>query len=422
MMSALVRCVKRVGATAALGSLALASFGADGALAQGREPAAPAVRLLATVPIPGMTLFDIAWIDPGTQLYYLADRSNNAIEVIDARRSRFVKQIQKGGFRGASGDSDTSGPNGITVSANLLFAGDAASRVVAIDLRTDQIVGEVHTGGLGENRTDELAYDPQDRVLLAMNNADVPPFATLISVDARTGRLALRKRITLQDFGPGRNTATNGVEQAVWNPRTRRFYLAIPEVDGPGGGGAHGAVAVIDPRTGRVEATFPVDYCQPAGIALGPDQDLLLGCSVIFDTAGVACEEPSATQAIDCHGNAARPTQLIIDAQSGEVEREIRGVGGSDEVWFNPGDDRYYTASRDNPLGPVLGVIDARRRRLDQIVPTFNTPLVAPEPQGGAKSVAVNPRNDHVLVALPGSNAFPDCLSGCVAVFGSDDD
>jgi hypothetical protein len=388
----------------------------------GRPGRPRAVKLLATIPVPGLNLFDIAVIDPDSELYFLADRSNNAIDVIDARRNRFVRQILKGGFRGATDDSDTSGPNGVAVSGNLLFAADAPSRVVAIDLRSDRIVGEVRTGGEGPNRSDELAFDPDDGILIVVNNADDPPFATLIGVNRGTGALTLRQRISFQKFGPRGESATNGLEQAVYDRRLGKFLLAVPELDGPGGAGPLGAVVVIDPRSGRIEQTFPVDRCQPSGVALGPDRDLLLGCSVIFDTAGIACEEPSATQAIDCHGRSARPTQVILDTRTGKVEREIVGVGGSDEVAFNPGNQRYFTASRDNPLGPVLGVIDARSRVLDQIVPTFNTPLTAAGPQGSAKSVAVDPRNDHALVALPAGNAVPNCLQGCVAVYGTDGD
>jgi len=37
----------------------------------------------------------------------------------------------------------------------------------------------------------------------------------------------------------------------------------------------------------------------------------------------------------------------------------------------------------------------------------------------------VDPHNNHVLVPLAANNVFPNCLNGCVAVYGrssSDDD
>ena len=419
------RLAAMLAASTLFGVLSLAPSGA--ALGDEPERNGGAVKFLTTVPVPGLTVFDISWIDPHTQLYYLADRSNKTIDVIDAKRNVLVKQIS-GNFKGFTGNNDTSGPDGVVTSGHWLFVTDAPSRVVSIDLRTDLIVSEVNTGGdvdpntgLGF-RTDELAFDPEGGVILAANNADDPPFATLINVDTNTGKLTLGKRITFKNFGPGADTATNGAEQPVWDRGTGRFYISIPEVNGVK---ANGAVAVIDPKTATVEATFLVKFCQPAGLTLGPNQDLLIGCSVVFDTAGVPCSAATATTALNCHGNSANAKQVIMDAKNGTIDRDVFGVGGSDEVWFNRGDGRYYTASRADPHGPVLGVIDAERQVLEQIVPTFNTPLTAPAPRGTAHSVAVNPHNNHVFVPLPGGNAFPNCLTGCVAVFGKarrDDD
>ena len=366
------------------------------------------ISLLTTVPIPSspLVVFDISWVDPDTQRYYLADRSNAVIDVIDAKHDTFVRQIH-GGFKGFTGSNDTSGPNGVVVAGHWLFVTDAPSRVVTIDLRTDTIVGEVSTGGGPDLRADELAYDPQDGVLLVVNNADSPPFATLIQVDTPTGKLTVGQRITFTE-------ATNGAEQPVWDRQTRRFYLSIPEVNGPGGTGPDGAVARINPRTATVETMFPVRFCQPAGLALGPRQDLLLGCSVPFDTAG------NAWTATD--QNSAAPISVIMDARTGKIDRNVPGVSGSDEVWFNPGDGNYYLAARANPAGPVLGVIDAASQILRQVTPTFNTPASAPAPRGTSHSVAVNPHNNHVFVPLPANNVFPDCLNGCVAVYGTPED
>jgi DNA-binding beta-propeller fold protein YncE len=399
-----------------LGAVSLAPSGA--ALAEDGG----AVKLLTTVPVPGLTVFDISWIDPDTQLYYLADRSNKTVDVIDAKRNVLVKKIS-GNFKGFTGNNDTSGPDGVVTSGPWLFVTDAPSRVVTINLRTNTVVSEVftkddRTDGL---RADELALDPEGGVILAVNNADDPPFATLIKVDMTTGKLTRGERITFRGFGPGGDTATGGAEQPVWDRVSGMFYISIPELNGVS---ADGAVAVINPKTAKVDRTIPVSQCGPAGLTLGPNRDLLIGCGVVFDTAGVACTPaaaPSPAHPIgtpfNCHGNSANPKQVILGAISGSIDRDVFGVGGSDEVWFNSGDGRYYTASRNNPTGPVLGIIDAKRGVLDQIVPTFNTPLNAPAPRGTGHSVAVNPHNNHAFVPLPGGNAFPNCLTGCVAVF-----
>jgi hypothetical protein len=397
-----------------------------------------AVRLLTTVPIVGnpmnasvkMVVFDISWVDAATQRYYLADRSNAAIDVVDAKNDVFITQFQAG-FAGFTGSNDTSGPNGVVVFGRpghqFLIATDANSRVVSINVQTGAVVNAVSTGGAAGLRADELAFDPEDNLVLPVNNADSPPFATLIKVNPQTGVLTQPAnaegvdRITFHD-------ATNGAEQPQWDPRLHRFLISIPEINGPGGTGPDGGVKVINPHTATVEKTFPVQLCQPAGLTIGPHNDVLLGCSVIFNTAGTAW-----TGLTDPH--TAAPTQAILNVKTGVVD-PVPGVGGSDEVWFNPGDGRYFTASRANPgavpngsnppTDPVLGVIDADSGKLLQVVPTFNTPNpTAPPPRGTSHSVAANPHNNQVFVPLPANNVFPNCQTGCIGVFGTprgDDD
>jgi hypothetical protein len=386
-----------------------------------------AVRLLTTIPIPATStnsaggklyVYDISFIDPDTQLYYLADRNNNVIDVIDAKRDTFVTQIH-GNFKGYTGNTGTSGPNGVVASGRWLFVTDAASRVVSIDLNTNLVVSEVNTGGADGLRTDELAYDPKDRILFVVNNADDPPFATLISVDETTGKMTLGQRITFDQLHAGFN-ATNGAEQPAWDPGTGKFYLSIPEVNCPstdsrcGGAYPEGAVIRINPRsTGKVEAIYPVEFCQPAGLTLGPKGDFLVGCSQAFDTLGKAWSSTDAATAA--------PLSVIMDARTGSIDKYVLGVSGNDEVWFNHGDGNYYLAARNQPGGPALGVIDAKTQTLTQLIPTINVTAVinGVKNSGTAHSVAVNPHNNHVFVPLPANNVFPNCLNGCIAVFGT---
>jgi hypothetical protein len=408
--------------------LPLGLLNAGSALADDEGENGGPVRLITTIPIPGaaMKTFDISWVDARSRLYFLADRSNKAIDVIDTRRNVVVDQIT-GGFAGATGNNDTSGPNGVVVFGHWLFVTDAPSRVVTIDLRTKQIVGEVNTGGAAGLRADELAYDARDGLILAVNNADDPPFATLIKVDSSTGALTVKKKIVFADLAhdpqgsfPAGQVATNGAEQPVWEPRSGRFFISIPELNGPGGGaGPTGAVARINPSDGAVEQLHLVSHCQPAGLTVGPNEELLVGCSVAFDTNGVVWS--LANPLTKPTAKTAAPISIIMKAATGEVRTQVAGISGNDEVWFNHGDGHYYLAARNQPGGPVLGVVDARSGVLRQVIPTVNQAAVpSPSPQGGtAHSVAVDPRNNHAFVPLPANNVFPDCLNGCVAVFGT---
>lgn len=67
--------------------------------------------------------------------------------------------------------------------------------------------------------------------------------------------------------------------------------------------------------------------------------------------------------------------------RTGQIVKTITEVSGSDEVWYNPGDNHYYLAARNMPGGAVLGVIDAKTNSWVANIPT------APN----AHSVAANP-------------------------------
>lgn len=401
-----------------------------------------AVRLLNLAPVPksstnntsGMFVFDISFVDQKTQTYYLADRSNAVVDVVDAENGRFLKQISASPpFAGFTGNNDTSGPDGVVAAFPFLFVTDANSRVVTIDLRNGATVSDVSTGGAPGLRSDELAYDPDDGLLLVINNADTPPFGTLIKVDKTTGKLTVKQRITF-DAAHGVD-AQNGAEQPIWNPGTGRFYLSIPQI---GPNAANGGVVKINPSSAKVEATFAVQHCSPAGLSLGPSrdddrQDALIGCNKVFDTAGNVWS-PSGTVPAD-------PRDVVINLVNGKVDAEIFGAGAGDEVWFNAGDNNYYATGSGSPQRPLpsppasgstpLAVIDAKNETLVGSVPTFNVAAVTgagAHPGGTSHSVAANSHNNLVFVALPANNTFlsPDakhnCLTGCIAVFGHPDE
>jgi hypothetical protein len=408
-----------------------------------------AVRLLTLAPIPktaanntagGLYSYDIAFVDQNTQTYYLADRSNNVVDVVNAKNGKFVKQISATpAFKGFTGSTSTSGPNGVVASYPWLFVTDGGSRVVNIDVRNDKTVGDVVTKTGDTLRADELAYDPDDGLLLVINNADTPPFGTLINVDKSTGKLTVGKTIIF-DKTHGVD-AQNGAEQPVWVPETNRFYLSIPQI---GSNVADGGVIRINPFSATVEATYPVKYCSPAGLTVGPrkeeNRDLFIGCNMVFDTKGNVWN-PDGTVPAD-------PRDVIIDAKTGSIDATVFGVGAGDEVWFNPGDGNYYATGSGSPLRPLsipstgtgsastkgatpLGVVDAKDQKVVQLVTTYNVGAVTgtgAHPAGTAHSVAANSRNNLVFVALAANNAFLspdakyDCSTGCVAVFGHSDE
>ncbi len=425
-----------------------------------------AVRLLDVIPVPGSTAnatngklysFDISWVDQDTQTYYLADRSNAAIDVADAKTGTFLGQIS-GGFAGVAvvGGVVTnaqSGPNGVVSGGHCLFATDFKSggRVVSFDLSAPfppPVVNSVSTGGAA--RADELAYDPKAGLLLVINGSEAgppaaPPFGTFIKVNKATCGLTLGNKVVLNTANGV--DAENGAEQPVWDPGTGLFYLSIPQI---GGTTTHGGVVSIPPNgTKWTVLGKGIDFCGPAGLAVGPKHDLFVGCNTVYDTAGNVWNSAGTVTAA--------PQDVIIDARNGSIDAHVYGVGAGDEVWFNEGDGNYYATGSGSPFRPIvvvgtppipqtaqgstpLGVVDAKDQKILQLVTTFNVPAVGTgnsatqHPASTAHSVAANAANNHIFVPLGANNAFssfavpgasppaPNCETGCIAVFGHSDE
>jgi hypothetical protein len=159
-------------------------------------PGAPTdtqTKCLTAVQIPGNKVrsFDISWVNPHRAEYYLADRSNAGIQVIDTQTLTFKRTI--GGFVGIKpgGNDNTtpvnnniSGPDGVTSHGRWLYAGDGNSTLKVIDLdapNASAIKQSVPTGG--STRVDEMALTTDGELLLAANNAEDPPFATLFNAN-----------------------------------------------------------------------------------------------------------------------------------------------------------------------------------------------------------------------------------------------
>jgi hypothetical protein len=429
----------------------------------------PPVRFLSSVPVPvtdgnptnGMYSFDISFVDQSTGVYYLADRSNFAVEALSAES--ILTQIRPSsphpafaGFTACGtgdgnppnpGANDCAGPNGVVAAFPFLFVTDAPSRVLSFDLRTNPptTVGDCTTKAGDPTRADELAYDPKDGLILAINNVQFPghpPFGTLVKVDKTTGALTCGMNIPLT--AANGVDAQNGAEQPVWNPGTKKSYLSIPQI---GANPTIGGVIRIS-TTGTIETTFTVPFCSPAGLALGPTQDLLLGCNTIWDDHGGLW-----TGNADRDIHTAAPQLVILDAKTGGITANVLGAGVGDEVWFNAGDNHYYAAASGSNLAPnaitparppngtataapvnvsqaaaTLDVIDALSETLDQRVPTLNVPAVLaasgdknPHTSSTAHSVAADQFTNHVFVPIGANNAVPNCLTGCVTIYGRSD-
>src|SRR5437868_6655516 len=111
------------------------------ALAGTAHAGAGKLKQIATITNPAGPIdeFDIGFVDQKTHRYYLGDRSNKSVDVFDATADKFIGSV--GGFAGAvvkdgKVDNDRSGPDGVVVFGNEVWAGDGDSTIKVIDLKS----------------------------------------------------------------------------------------------------------------------------------------------------------------------------------------------------------------------------------------------------------------------------------------------
>jgi hypothetical protein len=394
-------------AAMAIGGLAMLAMAAP-ALSQEAPSKNEVFKLKTTINVGANPLvsFDISWFDPVLKKYFLADRSNNHIDVVDS--SLTDTPIAQGVFAGVQADNDHSGPDGVlTVPADQtasgkteLWVGDSPGKVWVLDAQTGtNILGDskfISVGGT--TRADELCYDSKDHLIMMAspgegNGTTTFPYVTFISTAGSNAY-----QVVAQLHFDGKNgtvPAAGGLEQCGWSPKTGKFYQNVP-VNGNAGDGS-GVTAVINPQTAlaknpQVEQNFPIpiaDCGAPQGMAIGPDNQVMLGCNA-----------PSSP---DTERNTA-----MINIRSGAIIATFPKLGGADEVWFNEGDGHYFfpscnTECRVPATGAtgeeVLVVIDSTGHRLDQSV-------VLAKKLGNATgrrahSVAADPDTNLVFVPIP---------------------
>jgi hypothetical protein len=426
-----------------LGAVSLAPTGAVAGSPCTGAPTTTQTKCVTAVQIPGNPLrsFDISWVNPKRGEMYFADRSNKGVQVIDTQTLMWKRTLP--GFVGvvlnSSGgvNNNVSGPDGVVSFGRWLYAGDGDSTLKVFDLDAPPALAmkaSIPTGG--STRVDEMAVTSDGRLLLAANNAEDPPFATLFEANGHdhTNHTHIITKVTV-DLTIVPSGFGLSLEQPSWDPKTKRFYTSIPVIaNNPVGcnygqlTGAitcDGGVLVTDPKTltapvavqGAFDAAtntgvVPLHGCGPNGSTVGPDDNILFGCTP--------------------QNNPSDVITLVMNAMS-KAQTPIANITGSDEVWFNKGDGRYYTGSNRNCKtfpGPcpaasqqaaVLGVIDAESNLLIETIPESS----------GSHSVAADSKRNLIFVpqvaplAVVGSGGDTTTVganlcgstNGCVVVF-----
>lgn len=191
---------------------------------------------VTAISIPGSPLrsFDISFVNPKRAEYYFADRSNAAVQVIDTQGLKWKRSL--GGFVGIRNNpngtvnNNISGPDGVTSHGRWVYAGDGDSTLKVFDLDAPPAAAlkqVIPTGG--QTRVDEMALSSNGKLLLAANNAEDPPFATLFTANGNADKssVSIISRITVNNAIMPAGFGLS-IEQPTWDPGTKRFYTSLP--------------------------------------------------------------------------------------------------------------------------------------------------------------------------------------------------
>ena len=272
-----------------------------------------ALRLTGHIDLPthtGTSGFDHAAIHVHSEQLYVAHTANDAVDVIDCSRQKYVSSIR-----------NLTAVAGVLISdeRNLAFTSNRGEDSVGIYTpgAEDSLV-KVSVGV----RPNGLAFDPHRRVLLAANVGDParPNSFTLSIVDVAERQM--RAAIPV----PGRTRWT------VYDAGLDRFFVNIAE--------PALIVTVAGDAPDRIAGTFTVPAGGPHGLDIDAESRRLF----------CACDDGQL---------------VVMDAAGGRVLGTIPLSGPPDVIFLDRGLGRLYVAVGDPG---VVDVVDVRRmQRLETV-------------------------------------------------------
>jgi hypothetical protein len=389
--------------------------------------------LLGTIVVPGISSavsysFDLGAVDAAAQRYYVTDRTNKSVDVVDTSSLKVIAQQQNGyagcfansgapspnclAVSGSAVNNDASGPDGLDVVGNNLFVGDVNSLKV-VNKTTGALVKTIGIGGTSKLRADEGCYDAVDNIYAISSPGEDPPFMTVVDA-ANFNVLAT---VYFQ---------SKGLEACVYDPTSKNFFVnndgsaahprgelsgysaatfnalkATATATGPGtqynfpGAALTGLGASPGAAFPGTTVAYDLGACDPTGLAIGPGNDI-----------GSMCRQGTVGETL---------TFEILDRTSGTLLKTVP-AGGGDQITYDAGTNKWFLAdsrwtatgtscgagSANCPLTPMLGVVDGTTRTLLQMVPNGNnahsvavlpgktakvfTPFTAPTASGGGAS------------------------------------
>jgi DNA-binding beta-propeller fold protein YncE len=274
-----------------------------------------ALRLVGHIELPAHRSkggFDHADIHPPTDRLYVAHTSNDAIDVIDSARDRYIESMS--GLTAVAGAL-------VSEARGLVFTSNRGENTVSVFApRAEREAFKIAVGV----KPNGLAFDPARGTLIAANVGD-PSIADSHSVSVVD--IARRERIAEVKV-PGRT------RWAIYDAAREMFFVNIA---------SPARIVAIDARDPtRISKEYGIPAAGPHGLELDPATGrLLCACD-----AGVL---------------------LAIDAASGRVLGDVPLSGIPDVIFLHPQSGHLYVAIGDPG---VIDVIDIGTMRGEEVVPT----------------------------------------------------
>lgn len=376
-------------------SLVLAATTLCTALGWGQNLQNSGLQYLQNISIPGWKAtgatgnanVDLMGFNPVTHMLYLADRTNNGIDVIDTRTNVVVGLINMP----ASSPPKTPavGPNAVLVAINLqqLIVTDGQQSVYVWDLRAPQAQPDVYTFPTSWGTdTDGAAYNPVNQTVYIVT--DNPP-EYLVGINLAYKKIANSTPLPVSS------------DLIAFNPTDGKIYISAEDADpAPPNTNANAGVWSYDPASGNPGTVTQVVKVGPACPGHGIDID------PISNIAGVGC-----------FGGAGDMGDIAVNLTTGKLAMTFTDIGGTDAVVFNPNNRRFYYAAGLNsattsgcPSGPksafgqftpILGIVSQNGGSL---VPNANC-------TGSGHIVGVDPITNFVYVPVSQYPADPNSTS-----------
>jgi len=391
------------------------------------NPGTGSGQLSNVLTVPGISSavtysFDLGAYDPATGKYYVTDRTNKSIDVVDVNNGLAVTQFKPAGLAGCAGaevvspgatavqntpiptcsntaagifpsftvNNDQSGPDGLDIVGNTLFVGDV-NKLLVLNKTTGAIIANIpiasNPTGL---RADEGCFDPVNHLYAISTPGDNNPFMTILDTTATqaTGAAPTVKARLIMDNPAG--TPSGGLEACVFDTGPGGTGKLFVNNDGnnavPGSTASRGEmdgipVTSLTPLTGggNVQYTtlagvsqYPLPdgtapgQCDPTGIALGPGTDI-----------GAMCRTGTIGRSLNF---------LILNKVTGAVQATVVGAGGGDQITYDAGSGNWFlgtsrmTTSGNScaggsaacPLSPMVTVVNGASRTLAGKIPAGN--------------------------------------------------